>query len=141
MNEFINKFLAIIAGLIVGSIGMFVAQYIGHSIYPSPMSMNANDPAQLDMYINEAPVMAILFVAIAWAFGTWLGAFFTSLIARSKRIFLGMIIGTLFFLGGLYNLYKISHPLWFWFVGLSVFFPSAYWGAWVGSRQKKEKQV
>jgi hypothetical protein len=40
-----------------------------------------------------------------------------------------MMLGLIFLGGAIMNMREIHHPLWFWIVGVLVFFPAAYVGS------------
>lgn len=136
MKLFFNKLLAVVIGIAAGSMAKMSVEKIGQIVFDWPVGEYAQDPTVVEAFIRDASFLALVFVAIAWAFGSWLGALFTGLVAKSNGILLAMIVGAFFMIISVLGLNTIQHPLWFWILGLSVIFPSAYWGGRVGSERK-----
>jgi hypothetical protein len=72
-----------------------------------------------------------IFPFLAHALGTFVGAVIATLIAPGKSPIAASIVGGLFFLGGLANVFMLPSPAWFNAVDLLLAYAPA---AWVGHR-------
>ncbi len=124
-----KRILSVLAGIVSGIIIIYLIEMGSHIIYPFPSTFDMNNPESVKQYIDTAPFGAILFIAIAWAVGSFIGGFVTSLISKSSKTTLSMIVGVILMIAGLINLLTFPHPVWLWIVGLAVFLPSAYLGS------------
>ncbi|MGG3739077.1 hypothetical protein [Aeribacillus pallidus] len=123
-----RTFLAVVAGLVAGGVAIFFLETISHIFYPPPADININDPDALREFIQQAPVGALVLVAVAWAVGSFVGGLVTQLIAKRHQRRLPLVTGGILMAMGLLNLILLPHPIWFWVVGLAVYLPMAYVG-------------
>ena len=76
----VRNFLAIIAGIISCVIMIFAIEIIGNSIRPIPVDIY--DRVAVENYVkNDAPKSFYLLILLAYAIGSFAGAFVTSLIS------------------------------------------------------------
>jgi hypothetical protein len=138
-NSLFNRFLAVISGIILGSTVNMVLIEMSGSIIPPP---NGVDVTTMEGLIKALPFFEtkhFLFPFLAHAGGTFIGALFSTLIAKSKQFILAMIIGCLFLLGGILNVVMLPSPLWFSLVDLILaYLPMAYLGYLIGMKIKKK---
>ena len=138
-NSLFNRFLAVISGIILGSAVNMVLIEMSGSIIPPP---NGVDVTTMEGLIKALPFFEtkhFLFPFLAHAGGTFIGAMFSTLIAKSKQFILAMIIGCLFLLGGILNVVMLPSPLWFSLVDLILaYLPMAYLGYLIGMKIKKQ---
>lgn len=131
-SNWIWGFFSVVLGIVEGAIVVMIMESVGHSIIPMPADF---DPQDLSTLTREMITPArIWLVVAAWAIGTFCGAILTSMLAPTKPMLLCMIVGLFFFGAGLFNLIMIPSPIWFWCVGLSVFFPAAWLGGKLGQK-------
>ena len=136
MKLIFNKVLAVVVGIAAGSMAMMSVEKVGQIVFEWPVGEDAHNPIIVETFIRETTFLALVFLALAWAFGSWLGGLFTGLVAKSNGILLALIVGTFFVFVSILTLNTIKHPVWFWILGLSVILPSAYCGARIGSKRK-----
>ncbi len=84
-----------------------------------------NDMEALSAYIAVAPFGALMAVIVAHIGGTFLAGMATNIF--SKSVVTAYIIGGIFTLAGLYNIFQLPHPWWF-TIELILYVPAAYYG-------------
>jgi len=119
----IRKVLAVIAGLVVASIAIMIAEMIGHRIYPIPQGFNKDDMNVMREFMAGLPAGAFLIVAAGWAIGSFLAGFAAKTISRSNGFLIPLIIGGLLTVGAIANFVMMPHPTWFVILGLLIFIP------------------
>ena len=124
----IRGLLAVAAGIAVAYGGIAVLQSIGHQMYPPPEGIDPADREAFAEVVRQMPVPALLMVLLAYAVGTFFGAWLAARIAG--RPFPALLVGGVMMLAGISNLTLIPHPLWFMVLSVLVFVPSA----WLASR-------
>lgn len=124
----IRALLAVAAGIAVAFGGIALFQSLGHQLYPPPEGLDPSDPEAFAEIVGQMPVGALLMVLLAYALGTFCGAWLAARIAG--RPFPALLVGGVMMLAGISNLAVIPHPLWFMVLSVLVFVPSA----WLASR-------
>lgn len=129
MHPMLRNVLAVIAGLIIGSIvNMLLINISGHVITP-PENADVTSMEGLKSTMHLFGPEHFLFPFLAHAFGTFVGAFVAAKIAATNKIKFALAIGAFFFLGGAINAYLLPAPIWFLILDLAgAYFPMAYWG-------------
>lgn len=129
MHPILRNVLAVIAGLIIGSIvNMLLINISGHVITP-PENADVTSMEGLKSTMHLFGPEHFLFPFLAHAFGTFVGAFVAAKIAATNKIKFALAIGAFFFLGGAINAYLLPAPIWFLILDLAgAYFPMAYWG-------------
>lgn len=129
MHPMLRNVLAVIAGLIIGSIvNMLLINISGYVITP-PENADVTSMEGLKSTMHLFGPEHFLFPFLAHAFGTLVGAFVAAKIAATNKIKFALAIGAFFFLGGAINAYLLPAPIWFLILDLAgAYFPMAYWG-------------
>jgi len=102
----------IVIGVIAGFGAIFVAETVGHRIYPPPPGSDASSMEGIKAMIGVMPVGALVAVLVAWGLGTYVAAAVALLIAQRRRI-AGWIAAGVLVLASAATLVMIPHPLWF----------------------------
>jgi len=129
MNSIVRNILAVIAGIIIGSIVNMGIIMLSSSIIPPPEGVN---PADMDsiksnMHLYEAKHFIMPF--LAHAFGTLVGALIATLLAASNNFAFAIAIGVVFLIGGIANIMMLPSPMWFNVLDITVaYIPMAYLG-------------
>ena len=129
MNPIVKNILAVIAGLIIGSIVNMGIVMLSGSIIPPPEGgdVTTMDGLIATMHLFEPKHFIMPF--LAHALGTLVGAFVAAKIAASRKMLLALVVGAFFFLGGAISASSLGGPLWFNALDLIVaYFPMAYLG-------------
>jgi hypothetical protein len=137
MHPILRNILAVIAGFIVGSIVNGLLISISSSVIPPPEGADTSTMEGLQAAITLFEPKHFLFPFLAHALGTLVGAFVAAKISSNYGLQLAMLVGTIFFIGGLYMVFIVPAPLWFDILDLVVaYLPMAYIG-WIIAKKKK----
>ena len=140
MNPILKNILAVIAGVVVGSIVNMSIINISSSIIPPPAGADVTTmeglKASLPLFGPEHFIMPFL----AHALGTLVGAFIAAILAANNRMKFALGIGVLFLLGGIANAVLLPAPIWFILVDLIfAYIPMAYLGYILASKAKPDQ--
>ncbi len=129
MNPIIKNILAVIAGFVVGSVVNMALLKINGTLIPLPegADVSSMEGLKASMHLFEP----IHFVApfLAHALGTFVGAYLAAFIAASHKMKFAYVIGILFLLGGIANVFMLPSPLWFSVLDIvAAYIPMAYFG-------------
>ena len=120
----LRSILAVIVGVLVMGISVAAVQWLGHSIYPPPEAIPA-DPAAMAELVASMPAGALAFVLVAYAFGTFLGAYTAATISLAHRRGVAIAIALIMLALITLNFAVIAHPTWMIVVGVLIPFPFA----------------
>lgn len=109
----VRNILAVIIGIIVGSIVNMGLVVVGSNLIPAPAGVDVNNLESLKAGAHLLQAKHFIFPFLAHAAGTLVGALVASLIGVSSRMILAFIVGGLFLLGGIAASFMIPAPLWF----------------------------
>lgn len=128
MNPFLRNTLAVIAGLVVGSVVNMSILLMSDSIIPAPNGADVSTTEGLKATMHLFEPKHFLFPFLAHAIGTFAGALTTALIAVKHKTKLAYGIGAFFLFGGLVtNFFTLPSPIWFSLVDLIfAYIPMAY---------------
>ena len=109
MKRALRSFLAVLAGLIAGSVIIFLVEMI------SAMRYDLTRPGGSGaMEMKALPTGAYVFVLIGWFLGTALGSFTTARLSGPNQAVHAAVVTAIFLAGGIFNLATLPHPLWMW---------------------------
>jgi len=130
MNPIIKNILAVIAGLLVGSIVNMALITISGKVIPPPTDADITTMEGLKASMHLFEPKHFLFPFLAHALGTLVGAFIAAKLAANNHIKIGLLIGVFFLVGGIANIVMLPSPPWFTIVDLVfAYLPMAYIGA------------
>jgi hypothetical protein len=139
-GKMVRNFLAIIAGMISCVLMIFAIEIIGNSI--SPVPVNISDREAFENYIRDAaPKSFYLLILLAYAVGSFTGAFVTSLISTDKKILRAMTVGGITMGWAIFTLTTLQYPFWIIISALFTFLPAAYLGSILSKQFFGKKQV
>lgn len=131
----LRNILAVVAGLILGSLVNMGLVTIGPMIIPLPEGANITTMDGLRESMHHFAPANFLFPFLGHALGTLVGAYVAAKLAGSYASTLAMVIGVLFLLGGIEMVRTVGGPMWF--IGadlLLAYIPMAYIGGKLGWR-------
>jgi len=112
MNPILKNILAVLAGLIIGSIvnGGIIA--ISNSIIPLPDGADTSTMEGLKAAVHLLEPKHFIMSFLAHALGTFVGAFIAAKLAANHKIKFALSIGIFFLLGGTYVISQAPFPTW-----------------------------
>jgi hypothetical protein len=127
MKPIVRNILAVLAGLVAGSVVNMGIIMISGSIIPPPEGVDNTTAEGLKAGMHLFQPIHFLFPFLAHALGTFVGAFLAALIAASRKMWFAMAIGGFFMAGGIMSILMLPSPLWFTIVDLAgAYLPMAY---------------
>ena len=130
MNPIVRNILAVIAGVVFGSVVNMAIIMISGSIIPLPEAADVTTPEKLAESMHLFQPKHFIMPFLAHALGTFAGAFVAARIAATHKMKFAMLIGVLFLIGGIAMVFQVPSPTWFATLDLVVaYIPMAYLGA------------
>lgn len=137
MNPILRNIIAVITGVVIGSIVNMIIISISGSIIPPPEGTDNTTTEGLMEAMRLFAPKHFIFPFLAHAIGTLVGAFLAAKIATNHKIKFAFGIGAFFFLGGIVAVSMLPSPLWYNAVDLlGAYFPMAYLGGKLAMRKK-----
>ena len=137
MNSIAKNILAVIAGIVVGSLVNMALVNIGPYIIPLPEGADISTMDGLRDSMQLFGPMNFLFPFLAHALGTLSGAIVAAKIAASHKIWFALGIGAYFLVGGSMMVNMIGGPMWFNVADLLLaYIPMGYLGGIIARGRK-----
>ena len=131
MKSKLKNVLAVIVGVVVGSIANMILVTVGPYVIPPPDGVDVTDVESIKSSVHLFEFKHFIFPFLAHALGTLAGAYLAALIAASCRVAAAMVVGGFFLIGGIANAFMIGGPVVFYVVDLvGAYIPMA----WIGAR-------
>lgn len=130
MNSIIRNILAVISGVILGSVVNMGIIMISGSIIPPPEGADVTTMEGLKESMHLFQPQHFIFPFLAHAIGTFVGAFLAALIASNNKIYFAMGIGAFFLIGGIANVFMLPSPIWFTVLDLAGAYIPMAWLGW-----------
>jgi MFS family permease len=135
-----KQVLAVLAGLVVGVLVIFLAQAIEMAIFPPPANFDPNDPEQVKQLMQNASTLSLVLVLVGYFLGAFIGGLVATNIIKGTTWMPALLVGTVLTVLGLINLLAIPHPLWFTIFGLVIYFAGSFISFLVYTKFKKNDQ-
>jgi hypothetical protein len=133
MNPIVRNILAVVAGVIIGSIVNMGIIMISGSIIPPPDGADVTTTEGLKAAMHLFQPRHFLMPWLAHALGTFAGALLASLIAANRKMIFAMVVAAFFLIGGIASVLMLPSPLWFTIVDLvGAYIPMAYMAGKLG---------
>ncbi|MFT4754067.1 MAG: hypothetical protein ACI85Q_001623 [Salibacteraceae bacterium] len=124
-----RNILAVIVGVLIGSLVNMTIIVFSPDIIPLPVNINPSDRQSLVDNIHLFKPINFLMPFLAHAIGTMAGALIGGVIAGSHKIYSSLAIGFFFMLAGIRMGVDINAPLWFDIVDIAfAYIPMSYLG-------------
>lgn len=107
----LRSVLGVVAGIIAGSIIVFVVESLGHGLFPTPIAIDKTDPEQMKRLVAVTPLGAKLFVVFGWFAGAFGGGIAALIVARRWAPVAWVVAASFLGLSAM-NFVAIPHPLW-----------------------------
>jgi len=137
MHYILRNILAVIVGLVTGSIVNMGIITISTSIIPPPEGADVTtmEGLQASMHLFEPKHFIMPF--LAHSLGTFVGAFIAALIAFNHKMKFAIGIACFFLIGGIIMVYQLPSPTWFNIADITMaYLPFAYVAGKLASKQK-----
>ncbi|WP_291960060.1 hypothetical protein [Maribacter sp.] len=135
MNPVVKNILAVVAGVVVGSIVNMGIIMISGSIIPPPEGGDITTMEGLKATMHLFEPKHFIFPFLAHALGTLVGAFVATKITATRKMLMALVIGLFFLIGGTANIAMLGGPMWFTALDIIVaYMPMAYIGYMLGRR-------
>jgi hypothetical protein len=130
--------LGIVLGIVAGSVvNMALITASGHVI-PPPAGADMTTAEGIRAALPQLEPRHFLFPFLAHALGTLVGALIAARVASQRKLVGALVVGALFFVGGVMAARMIPAPTWFIAVDLiGAYFPFA-WLGYVLARQRQQ---
>jgi len=141
MNPILKNILAIVAGIVAGSIVNMAIITLSGSVIPPPEGADVTTTEGLKASMHLFQPKHFLMPFLAHALGTFAGAWLAALIAVNHKMKFALGIGAFFLAGGIASVFMLPSPTWFTVVDLvGAYVPMAYLGGrLVGQRLDGER--
>ena len=135
MNTILRNVLAVVAGVVAGSVVNMALATLGPSLVPPPAGVDVTNAQGLAKAMPLLEPRHFVMPFLAHAIGTLAGALVAFLVAASHKARFAYAIGAVFLCGGIAASFMIPAPAWFIALDLVVaYLPMAWLGARIGSR-------
>lgn len=129
MKPLVRNALAVIAGVVLGSIVNMSIIMLSSSLIPPPAGADVTTMEGLVESMHLFEPKHFLMPFLAHALGTLIGAFISGIIAATHKLKISLVIGLFFFSGGIINIYFLPSPVWFTILDvLLAYIPMAWLG-------------
>ncbi len=137
MNPIIRNILAVVAGVLLGSVVNMGLIQISGAIIPPPAGADMTTAEGITAALPLLEPKHFIFPFLAHALGTLVGAFIAAKIGATKKMMLSVIVGVVFLAGGIAATFMIPAPTWFMALDIVVaYLPMAYLGAMLAGATK-----
>ena len=137
MNAIVKNILAVVLGLVIGSVVNMGIITISGSIIPPPNGVDVTTMEGLTASMHLFEPKHFFMPFLAHALGTLAGALVAGLIAASHKMRFAMVIGLFFLAGGISMTVTLPSPMWFTVLDLvGAYIPMAYFAGRFATRKK-----
>lgn len=141
MKIFIQNFIAIITGAVVGSIVNMGIIRISSSVIPPPAGADVTTVEGLKASMHLFTPKNFIMPFLAHALGTLAGALLATILGKNK-MYCALAVGILFLIGGVANVFMLPSPLWFNLVDIVfAYLPMAYMGFKIALKMKSDTTI
>ena len=127
MNSTVKNIVAVILGLVIGSIVNGAIIQISGSIIPPPEGAELKTMEGLKASMHLFTPINFLMPWLAHALGTFVGALVAALIAANNKMRFAIAIGCVFLIGGISAVMMLPAPMWFNVVDLTLAYIPMGW--------------
>lgn len=130
MNPILKNILAVIAGIVIGSLVNIGLIMLGHLVIPPPAGIDPMDMESLKSNMHLFEARHFVSPLLAHALGTLVGAFVAAKIATNHQMKFALAIGIWFLYGGVTMIMEIPSPMWFNVLDLGIAYLPMSWLGW-----------
>lgn len=127
MNPVIKNILAVLAGIVVGSVVNMGIIMVSGSIIPPPEGADVTTTEGLKASMHLFQPKHFIMPFLAHALGSLAGGLVAALIAATHKAKFALGVSAFFMLGGVANVFMLPSPMWFNIVDLvGAYLPMGY---------------
>jgi hypothetical protein len=139
MSPILRNLLAVIAGLVVGSVVNMAIISVGSIVIPPPTGVDMSDMDKFAENIKLLEPANFIAPWLAHALGTLVGAFTAAKVAAGHKLKFALGIGVFFLLGGIMMVSMVGGPVWFAALDLiGAYLPMGFLGGMLGGAKKPQ---
>jgi hypothetical protein len=131
----LRSILGVLVGCFAGGIIAFLLEIPAMWIHPLPAGFNMSDAEALKSHAAKAPLAALSCVAIGWTAAPLVASFVAGVITRRAFLVHGSIVGLIFLVLNMVNVFSFPHPLWLIAIGIVGPLVASYVGASLAARR------
>lgn len=121
--------LAMVLGLVLGGVANMALIMMSGHVIPPPVGADMTAAEGIRAALPRLEARHFLFPFMAHALGTLLGAFIAAKMAPRHKLAAALLVGSIFFVGGIMAARMIPAPVWFIVLDLvGAYFPFALLG-------------
>lgn len=140
MNPIAKNVLAVILGIVIGSIVNMSLINLGHKIIALPEGADVSDMEKLKESMALFAPKHFIFPFLAHALGTLVGAFLAAKLATTRPMAFAKGIGGWFLLGGIAVACMLGGPIWFTVLDiLFAYLPMAVIGGRLAAKKNRSR--
>ena len=135
MGRVVRLGLAVVAGLLIGSVVNMSLIMISGSVIPPPAGANVTTTEGLKASLHLFEPRHFVFPFLAHGLGTLVGAWVAAMLTPGRTSGPAYVVGFAFLLGGIASVFMLPAPLWFSALDLvAAYLPTAWLGHRLASR-------
>lgn len=123
--------IAIVIGLVIGALINSSFLMLNGSWIPLPEGVDMKTPEGIATAMPQLEFMHFLVVFLAHALGTYAGALIATAIAKPPKIWIALVIGIAFLIGGIIMVIQIPSPITFSIIDLALAYIPMAWLGWL----------
>ncbi len=136
MHPIVKNILAVLAGIIFGSIVNMGIILLSGTIIPPPAGADITTTEGLKASLHLFEPRHFIMPFLAHALGTFAGALIAAFIAATHRMKFALGIGVFFLAGGIANTFMLPSPVWFTLLDLAgAYLPFAWLAGKLATRR------
>lgn len=140
MPVLLRNVLAVLAGLVFGSVVNMAIVTLGPMLIPPPAGVDLNTAEGLARGIHLFEPRHFVTPFLAHALGTLAGALVACRLAATRQVALAWVIGVVFLCGGVAASFMIPAPAWFIALDLiAAYLPMAWLGGRLAERMQRQQ--
>lgn len=109
-NPIIKAIVAVVAGILVAALVVFLFEALGHMLYPPPPGLDVSKTEDQARMMEVIPLGAKIAVIIAWFFGALAGSLTAARIGGASRY--AWVVGAVMVALSLVTTMMFPHPVW-----------------------------
>lgn len=132
-NPVFQTAFAIMAGIGIGGVILFVALTANSLLFPLPEGIDMEDTEAVRQAMEAAGVQSLVLVALGWFAAPFAGSLMSARLDPARGRLPGGVVTGFFLLSTVSSLATLPVPTWFWGVGVVAVLSGGHFGHGLGS--------